>query len=362
MTPRFPISIDPPATALELFRLAGILAAFTATALLVRSHTRRVFLASVLCASALFQTFYGVREAALGRYEIWGWVNRLIFNRVTGTFVNPNHYAHYLAIVVPMALFLAAAVWRRSGAEELTAGRRLALLFERGIVLFSFAILAAVACLGAMLLAQSRGALLALGGGVLTISALLPGKRIARVALGIAAGLVIFGAMVLFLGTERTVARFAPNQFEVETLVGRRVGIASALGIWNRFSLFGSGAGTFERVVAMEQRQDLDKTYHHAHNDYAEIAATTGTLGFVIAFVALIGGYVTLARMTFGSASVDLSWKRRAFQAAALCSLTIAMVHALFDFNLFIPSNPATLAAIAGAAVATTDHDKRTRR
>ena len=37
---------------------------------------------------------------------------------------------------------------------------------------------------------------------------------------------------------------------------------------------------------------------------------------------------------------------------AALTSLTIASVHALFDFNFFIPANPATLAAIAGAAVA----------
>jgi hypothetical protein len=47
---------------------------------------------------------------------------------------------------------------------------------------------------------------------------------------------------------------------------------------------------------------------------------------------------------------------------AALASLTIALVHALYDFNFFIPSNPATLAAIAGAAMSVTDHDKRTRR
>ena len=67
--------------------------------------------------------------------------------------------------------------------------------------------------------------------------------------------------------------------------------------------------------------------------------------------------------MTFGSdATAELSWRRRAFQVAALASLTIAMVHALFDFNFHIPSNPATLAAIVGAAVASVDHDRRTRR
>ena len=112
----------------------------------------------------------------------------------------------------------------------------------------------------------------------------------------------------------------------------------------------------------MEQRQDLDKIYHHAHNDYLEIAATSGTIGYLIAVVTLFGGYVALLRMTFGRSSVELSWLRRAFQAAALTSLTIAMLHALLDFNFFIPSNPATLAAIAGAAVAVIDYDRRTRR
>jgi O-antigen ligase len=112
----------------------------------------------------------------------------------------------------------------------------------------------------------------------------------------------------------------------------------------------------------MEQKQDLEKIYHHAHNDYAELAATGGTTGFVIGMVALIGGYVALMRMTFGQSAAALSWRRRAFQAAALASLTIAMVHALIDFNFYIPSNPATLAVILGAAVASVDHDKRTRR
>ncbi|HEV7588258.1 MAG TPA: hypothetical protein VGO40_09085, partial [Longimicrobium sp.] len=58
----------------------------------------------------------------------------------------------------------------------------------------------------------------------------------------------------------------------------------------------------------------------------------------------------------------DLSWRRRAFQLAALASLTIAMVHALFDFNFYIPANPATLAVILGAAVASVDRDRRVRR
>ena len=357
----WPLTVDPRATAAELLRLAALFAAFTAAALLVRSHARRRALAVVLCAAALFEAMYGLRQAALQRYEVWGWVNQLVFHRVTGTFVNPNHYAHYIAIILPMAIFLGATLWRKAATPDHPVAARFAALVERHALLAGFALLAALACLAGLLLAQSRGALIALAAGLIGVAALLPGRRIARVAFASVAGLLLVLALALFLGPERTVARFAPGQVG-EQAGGRRDTIVTAVRLWERFPLFGSGHGTFEAVVSMEQNRDLERIYNHAHNDYVEIAATAGTAGFTIALVALIGGYVALVRMTFGAAARELTWVRRAFQAAALASIAIAAVHALFDFNFFIPSNPATLAVIAGAAVASIDHDRRTRR
>lgn len=357
-----PITVDPHATTSELFRLAALLATFTATALVVRTHTRRMALATVLCGTALFEAMYGLREAAMQRYEIWGWTNKLIFNRVTGTFVNPNHFGHYVAIVLPMALFLLAFAWHISGDDETPLSRRFVFLLEKRVLSTGFALVATGACAAAVLLAQSRGALLALASGLLFVAALLPGKRFARIAFAGTAGAVLLAAMIFYLGPERTVGRFVPSEFERQTFVGRRIGISAAFSIWQRFSIFGCGLGAFERVVSMEQEQDLTKIYHHVHNDYVELAATGGTLGFVIGIVALLGGYVALVRMTFGESSRELSWRRRAFQIAALASLTIAMVHALFDFNFYIPSNPSTLVAIVAAAVASVDHDRRNRR
>src|SRR5213079_2648585 len=97
-----------------------------------------------------------------------------------------------------------------------------------------------------------------------------------------------------------------------------------------------------------EQREQIELTFQHVHDDYVEIAATTGLVGITVALCSLISGYVLLQRMTFGRDSEDLAWSRRAYQAAALASVTIAMVHALVDFNLFVAANPPTLAAIAG--------------
>ncbi len=356
----WPLTVSPSDTRFELVRAASLAGVFMVSAILIRNHSRRRALAGVLCAIAVFEAIYGLREAALQRYEIWGWVNRLIFDRVTGTFVNPNHFAHYIAIVLPMALFLAAIEWHYAASPRAPVPYRLAAIMERGPILMGFALLAAATCVAAVLLAQSRGALLAIVSGVLVVAAMLPGRRMARVAFSGAAAVVVFGAVVYFLGSERTVRRFVPSQVEVETMVGRRIGIGAGMRLWGRFPVFGSGLGTFERVVLMEQDQDLAKIYHHAHNDYVEMAATGGAVGLAVVVAALAGGYVALVRLTFGAGCEDITWKRRAFQAAALLSLTIAMVHALYDFNFFIPANPATLAAILGAAVSSLDHDRRT--
>jgi len=358
-----PISIDPADTAVELFRVIALFATFTAAALLVRTPGRRLAITAVICAAASFEAWYGLREAALQRYEIWGWVNRLIFNRVTGTFVNPNHFAHYMAIALPMALFIAAVAWHRTGgAPDIPLRRRLYLLLERELLWTAVSIGVAIVCVIAILLAQSRGALLSLGAGILIVAAFLPGRRLARVAFGAFAGLILVALLVAFLGTGRTVRRFVPSELDQKTLVGRRIGIEAGVRIWRRFPVLGSGLGTFHRAIYLEQREDLGRSYHHADNDYVEIAATSGTAGYLIAVVALFGGYVALLRMTFGRGAAELSWGRRAFQAAALTSLTIAMVHALVEHNFSVPSNPATLAAIVGAAVSVVDHDKRTRR
>jgi O-antigen ligase len=354
-----PVSIDPGETWRELFRMLALLAAFQTAALLVRSHARRVALALALVAAAVFEALYGVSQAASGRYEIWGWKNKLILYRVTGTFVNPNHFAHYVALALPFALFLAASAWHAS-APGARFARRVSRLVERRIVPFAIGVLGAVACLAAILVAQSRGALVAAFGGLaitgiaaMTRSRALRSSRRRRALLaagGTAAFFAIVLALVLYIGRERTVARFTPTEGEALSAGGRRTGIDTAVGVWKLFPILGSGAGTFPEVSGMTQTENLDKIFDHAHDDYAEVLATTGALGFAVAFVALLAGWWALLRATFGR-NVAVSFSRRSLQAAALTSVTIAMVHALVDFNFYMPSNPATLAAIAGAAV-----------
>jgi O-antigen ligase len=345
-----PITVDPQHTALHFYRALACLATFLASMILTRDTLRRVLLAVVLASLGLFEAIYAVHEAALGRYAIWGWKNTLIFGRATGTFVNPNHFAHYAAIVLPMALYISAHAWHTAAAVGATFRRRFVRLVERRFFPFAFGVVAALGCLTAVIVSESRGAVLAIIAGFAIVGAMTTeknaGRRAALIAVAISAAIIV---TLLILGRPGTVTRFRTS--EVSQVEARRDSMVAGLRIWQMFPLFGSGAGTYSDVVLSTRATSGETLVNHAHNDYAEILGTTGTLGFLVSFVPLLGGFIALMRNAFGEDGEPMSWRRRAFKAAALTSIAIAMIHALVDFNFFIPANPITLAAIAGAAV-----------
>jgi O-antigen ligase len=347
-----PLTTDPDHTLLQLDRILAYLATFLSAMILVRNKTRSLIMACVLAGMGVFEALYAVREAALGRYAIWGWKNTLIFGRATGTFVNPNHFAHYAAIVLPMALYLSMYAWHGAAPAGATFRRRLVKLIDKQIILFACGLLAALGCITAVLVSESRGATLAIIGGFALVGALATDKRnsVLRgglIAVGASAAILV---AIAILGHTETVSRFEGTRSS--QLDSRRASIAGAFRIWKMFPLVGSGAGTYEDIVLMTRATSSDVMANHAHDDYAEILATTGTLGFLVSVLPLLAGFWALTINAFGERGEPMSWRRRAFKGAALTSIAIAMIHALVDFNFFIPANPITLAAIAGAAVA----------
>jgi O-antigen ligase len=346
-----PISIAPHETVVQLFHVAAYVATFVTAVFVVRTRNRRGALAVVLASMAIFEAVYAIREAALGRYEIWGWKNTLIFNRATGTFINPNHFGHYAAIILPVAVFLCALAWHTAASNRTPIGAHVALLLERRFLLFGFGAIAALACVAAILVSQSRGAMLATVGGFAAVGAMASGRRHAATRGVLIALAVIAAFTALFFILGRAGESKHLEDADASTLIGRRSALRAAMRIWREFPVYGSGAGTFESLAPRLQDPDDPRIANHAHDDYAEALATMGTMGFLAGFVPLIGGTIALARAAFSPRAVlHSSWRRRAFCAAALTSVVIAMIHALVDFNFYIPANPATLAALAGAA------------
>jgi len=226
-----PISVDPAATAVQLFRVAAYAGAFVTAMFIARTKNRRLSMVAVLALMAIFETVYAIREAALQRYEIWGWKNTLIFNRATGTFVNPNHFAHYAAIILPFGAFLCAYAWH-TAAPGAPFRRRLVVLIERRFILLSLGAATIVAGAAAMLVAQSRGAMLATVAGFAAVGAIASGRRhaVAR------AGLIAFSVVAVFAGVFFVMGRARSSKHLGErdstSLQGRRSSVLSALRIW----------------------------------------------------------------------------------------------------------------------------------
>lgn len=364
------LSVDPRSTASELIGLASRLAVFVLATQLFRKTESRIGLATVLVASAAFQVIYGIRHWSGGMMEIWGWTNRLIHGRMGGTFVNPNHLAHYLALVLPLAIFLLLDAWYRTRKDSsvqvrvekfFTRHAPLVLIGGAGVFLTVFGIL----------LAKSRGVLLAVSIAVVVGLTLFREESAARRGHGgrgargklLATALAVvmaLGAAVLFLGTERVTGRMIPTLDDAVTLVGRVDGARIAIDLWQMFPVMGSGFGTFENVALMVSGES-GYYYRHAHNDWLELMATTGLIGLGFVSLALFFGLRAMARSAWprliGSArsvngNGNGSGSHRRFVAMGAVVILFVLLHALVDFNFYIPANSYTFAVIAGATVA----------
>lgn len=363
LTPHMTIDVE--MTLAMLVRLVALLAMLTASALLFRRRAHRRWFAIAIAASALVQFGFAFRQWLDPDpvSTIWGWRNLTIVNRVSGTFVNPNHFAHYLALSVPLLLYLAAAVVARS--REAERGARLQRFLERQLLPFSILLVVILVIVGGMFLAQSRGAVAALFASLFLAyvfagrgaqnrkSARERNRQILLLGSAVVVSLGVVAVIVMRFGEQDTIRRMVSLQDQSVSIRGRIEGIDASFDVWRKFPVFGSGLGTFERLSWTEDRGGL---LRHAHNDYLEILAT--------------GGAVSLAVLVIGVAIVLLDFRgelrssrdalekrrnggdRRRFGLAALAALLFAMIHSIYDFNLFIPANPLTLVAIIGVASA----------
>ncbi len=361
----FHLSINPSETSRGFVGLLSRLALFLMAAQMFRSDRSRVALAITLTASAAFQVIYGIGHWKGPLVEIWGRDN-LTTGRMSGTFVNPNHLGNYLAIILPLSLYLIAHAWHATRGERNLAQRVENLLLQQAFPVFVGGAGLMTGVFG-VLLTKSRGTLLSLMVGLLIGLVLLFEENAARreakvrkfrrraVWIGIALLLVI-GVSIIHLGTERITERMMPDREGIVTLAGRIEGGRLAVEVWKIFPVIGSGFETFADVSLMVARES-HLHHSHAHNDWLEILATTGLVGAGVFLVFFIAGLRSMAIQIWpamlGRQITRLSsGDSRRFAAMGAISLLVFLLHALVDFNFYIPANSYTLAVILGATTA----------
>jgi len=312
---------------------------------------RRVFL-TILCS--------GLLVAALGVVQQFTWNGKILWffvpydwgaphlkpiPRASGPFVNPDHFANYLAVIFPLVVAgtLSGSVfmpqqWRKT-LRPVSSG---AVRLFCGFVAFTLTL--------GILLSLSRAGWIgtAMGTSLLVgIFLLSPPERqpaFLRRSKGSLLRFSLLGCVLLLILALFLVGRGGRSQVDVrleqtvmqETSLWRRVEVwQDSLSMIRDFPVFGVGLGAWPELHPHYRQPPWSRVFYtEAHNDYLQVLAETGLLGFaLLVWFFWQGGrrlYHGLWTASPGAFPVV---------AALVAALGIMAFHEFFDFNLQIPAN-----------------------
>jgi O-antigen ligase/tetratricopeptide (TPR) repeat protein len=330
---------------------------------------RQIMLAIIV--AGLLVAFVGIVERATWNGKMlwffvpydWGQAMFEPLPRARGPFVNPDHFAGYLAMVFPLTL--ACALF-----PNLLTPQRAPLAFRIVCAAAAFVILVAV------LLSLSRGGWLglAVGSAVMLLLATPRGIRIARKTalekdpepnperqllafarssrfrLALAGGAMVLAVALLFVGPDArfdAAMRVQQSASGDYTILDRISAWKSGLALFADFPLVGAGLGASPEILPRYQLPPWSELYfNHAHNDYLELLAETGIVGTALfAWFA----YLLIDRLRRGARwltpEVTPAFAGVVGGIAAMCMID------LFDFDLRIPATALLFSVLLGLAI-----------
>jgi O-antigen ligase len=283
----------------------------------------------------------GALEAALGLCQNFGGgVDQVRW----GTYVNHNHYAGFLEMALPFAVVYPVALWRRTRSRgHLTMAPALAACGVWALAGLIFAaIVNSYSRMGFIATTFSLFVMGTLALGARQLSWAARSRRRQVVTVGVVGTLALAG--FVFLPPDKLIARFAQLISTDPTGEGRAQLWAETVPLIKAYPVFGCGLGGYETAFLRFKVTYPLVTDDFAHNDYLQLLAELGIVGFAI-MAALAVSVVRMAvRKAVGSADPGT----RYFAVACAGALAAILVHSLADFNLYIPANAMLLAWIAG--------------
>jgi O-antigen ligase len=348
-----PLSLKPYGTGLEMLKIGPAVGLFFVLIYATGSRRQILALAVLILSLAMFEVVYGFYH--LHSRLIWGWYNPYDLSRLCGTFINSNCLGALLtmALLLGFGLFLAQspplparpeglAGWR--GLKRWTRVEYLEPYSRRFLLIFPLVILAV-----GVIFTGSRGALLSLVLGFALMGLLVWGQGR---SLGSILSLAIFLAASflysLWLGGGHFLVRFAKPED-----IGRYYAYKGALTLFREFPWLGSGLGTFgDLFYRYEPARFQGVAFFYTHNDWLQMLAETGIIGFTLVAVGWWTFYIGLIRQ----------WRRRKDRFAwglglgGLAALGAGTFHALGDFPFHIPALSLVFAGIAALTYLSVHH------
>ena len=257
--------------------------------------------------------------------------------RASGPFVNPDHFANFLAMILPLAvvgaIFPIAPGHREHGADLRMPCAVAAFLIAAGITL-----------------SLSRGAWIASIAGVCIGLAMsfnharerAPAalRRLSARALPFAlAGFVILLMVMLFV-ISPSARNEAGSRISATVAQGDSLGLKpsawrDSLRMIRDFPLFGVGLGCWPELFPRYQRPPWMPFYfRQPENDYIQLVAETGLAGAVLTI-----WFGTTVWRKCRAAAARLSVRQWPLCAGIGAGIAGALIHEFFDFSLHTPAN-----------------------
>ncbi len=359
---RRPVSVRPAGTWARV-RLVAILSGLM---LLVAWWTDRgeriVFVLTALTVTGFLVAVFGLVQFLTWNGKIY-WVRKVPPSSPFGPFVNHNHFAGYVEMIIPVAISLAfylIEVRRRrvqppdvsadqgdleilasGGPDEKGRGGKAAL-----------ALFASVILVVSLFFSLSRGGIASAVASGLILFVLLR-RRLAsrRVAWSVALALPVLAVtFILWIGAD-----VVKKQLGTYQSVGSEASFRLRVMVWDRlihslpdYLWVGSGMGAFEESFAPVTPRGSAARWDKAHNDYLQLLWEVGIAG---AAIFLLGGYLFVRRYWW-PAIHSRAHPLDLFRVAVAVSLMSIALHSVVDFNLQIGSNAFLCALLTGLLIA----------
>lgn len=355
---RGPISADPHLSLYYLLLTAGYMCAALLVLLLVTSHQRMRFLAYAIVVSGLVQALVGILlYAARAKYSMFYFEMDHALH-AKGMFSYRNSLANYLLMSLFIGLGLLLS--HTDHVRDRMNGWR-SQLAKAGRFIFSGAMrlrLMLLVMVIALVLTRSRMGNAAFVITVLAVAlpVLYATGRLKKAALILIASVLVIDIVIVgnLVGVERVMDRiqqtpiiaqegFSQESMETRALPGNRSLAMIAERPW-----LGFGAGAFYAGFARFAAPEHTLYYDFAHNDFAQLAAETGLVGFALLGLAVLWAF-RRALDTVRRPASTLDW---GLGFGLILSMAAVLIQAAVDFHFHIPANALTfviLLAMAGA-------------
>ncbi len=337
-----PQSLEPPATADALMRFVAYVLIGLAAAVAIRTPEHLKHAAMAIAASGAFQGIYGAGEYLTGHQEILGHAKKYGLDEATGTFVNRNHFAAYLAMSLPFALGLVIESWERFPRTRSWRERFLGAWEPEGRRLLCGGFAAAAIWAGVILSYSRSGLVVAILATGLMALALSRKRRAVWLLLAVLAAPTL---LLLWQQVRAPGERFVSGSESLPTLNDRLPTWLASAKMIPDYWILGTGLGTFEPAFDLYRPAEIRGRWDHAHNDWLEGSVEGGVA--MLAILAAAGAALVAALRRRGEATFS-----RPLPLSAIVSLLAAMAAAFADFPLRLPAIAFLLSVVLAATSA----------